>query len=129
LRQIPSLFRKWFRRIRLIRTAKKREAESVGKSNAFKLNVQRIQRGRAVGLSKNGLIGVFPNNTEPGDVIAVFLGGNLPFILRPTVDNEFQLVGPCYVDKMMDGEVLELMERKDEFVEPLVAPFQDLVIV
>ncbi|KAI0189449.1 heterokaryon incompatibility protein-domain-containing protein [Astrocystis sublimbata] len=49
-----------------------------------------------------------PQGTSPGDVIAVFPGARLPFVLRPSPEprlgkKAFQLVGWCYVHKLDEG--------------------------
>ena len=52
--------------------------------------------------------GVAPTNAEPGDIVTVLFGGQVPVLLRPTANpNEFLFVGQCYVDQMMDGEAME----------------------
>ncbi|KAI0189064.1 heterokaryon incompatibility protein-domain-containing protein [Astrocystis sublimbata] len=49
--------------------------------------------------------GNVPLNTRPGDRVCVLLGGEVPFILRPTERGTYTLVGECYVDGIMDGEL------------------------
>jgi hypothetical protein len=51
-----------------------------------------------------------PTDAKVRDWIAIFPGGNLPFVIRNTVRNEFILVGHCYVHGVMDGEMLLRME-------------------
>lgn len=52
--------------------------------------------------------GVAPTNAEPGDIVTVLFGGQVPVLLRPTDKrNEFLFVGQCYVDQMMDGAAME----------------------
>jgi hypothetical protein len=51
-----------------------------------------------------GFLAAVPCTTKVGDCIAILGGGNLPFVLRPTGDNHYRLVGPCYVHGIMDGE-------------------------
>ena len=52
--------------------------------------------------------GIAPSNAEPGDLVTVLFGGQVPVLLRPTANtNEFLFVGECYVDQMMDGEAME----------------------
>lgn len=64
--------------------------------------------GRAFCIISGGLFGMVPNNTLRGDVVAVFLGGRTPFVLRPIADTkEYQLVGPCYVHSVMDSELID----------------------
>ncbi|KAE9363163.1 hypothetical protein N431DRAFT_550864 [Stipitochalara longipes BDJ] len=51
-----------------------------------------------------GFLAAVPCTTEVGDCIAILSGGNIPFVLRPTGDHYYRLVGPCYVHGIMDGE-------------------------
>jgi hypothetical protein len=51
-----------------------------------------------------------PDDSQVGDWIAIFPGSNLPFVIRNTEQNKFQLVGHCYIHGAMDGEILLKME-------------------
>lgn len=53
-------------------------------------------------------MGLGPSRMKTGDVVAILLGSPMPFLLRPDGDrNKYQLVGYCYVDGMMKGEMME----------------------
>ncbi|PMD13761.1 hypothetical protein NA56DRAFT_585136 [Hyaloscypha hepaticicola] len=79
-------------------------------------------------VTKGGYIGLVPPGSEVGDQIWVFLGAPTPYVLRrkapvnvhekPFGELTFALVGECYVDEMMDGEILEKdeKERRWEYV-------------
>jgi hypothetical protein len=54
-------------------------------------------RGRRIGLA--------PINAYEGDIICLLLSGEVPFTLRCNGD-EYELVGECYVHRLMDGEGL-----------------------
>ena len=65
---------------------------------------------RTMARTTSGLLLLVPGTTQPGDVIALCRGGVVPLVLRPvdsghSVDvdriSDFQLVGECYVDGMM----------------------------
>jgi len=56
--------------------------------------------------SKKNLIGLAPKPTEIGDEIWILFGCSEPIVLRP-VDNKYLVVGPAYVDSIMDGEAVE----------------------
>lgn len=62
--------------------------------------------GRSVLATSNGWIGLGPINKAPGDVICVIEGADVSFVLRPTADC-FRLVGECFVQGLMCGELLE----------------------
>ena len=61
-------------------------------------------------------IGLVPQTVLPGDKICIFLGAPIPFVIRPT-GTRYQLMGPCYLHGMMDGQALEL---DDWHVEDIV---------
>lgn len=57
-------------------------------------------------VTKKGLIGLCPKDTQAGDVIAVLDGGLVPYVLRPLGVSEaghYELVGECYVHGRMHG--------------------------
>ena len=54
---------------------------------------------------KEGYIGLAPEVAQVGDQVYVILGCDAPLILRPTMNNEWQVVGRCYIDGVEDGRV------------------------
>ena len=66
----------------------------------------RVKMGsRAFFTTDSRHLGFGPNCTAAGDQIFLLIGSDVPFILRPA-DNEFELVGACYVHGLMYGESL-----------------------
>ena len=70
-----------------------------------------MQRARLC-ITDNGYFGVAPAYAKEGDQIWAFLGGPNPFVLRASLDlaeskvtKAHQLVGVCYVDGIMHGEL------------------------
>jgi Heterokaryon incompatibility protein (HET) len=61
-------------------------------------------------VTKDGQIGMGPDNLQEGDVVCVLFGGMVPFILRPE-DGHYLLVGECYCHGMMQGEMIEEWEN------------------
>ena len=62
-------------------------------------------------ISRRNYMALVPQNTMPGDIIAIIAGGQTPFIIRRhRVDAEgnqtYLLVGECYAHGMMDGEMI-----------------------
>ncbi len=47
-----------------------------------------------------------PAYMRPGDMIVVLGRASLPFIVRPAEDGKFRLMGECYCDGIMDGEIV-----------------------
>jgi hypothetical protein len=66
--------------------------------------------------TRSGLVGMVPIGTQVGDSIYLFAGSRMPFVLRPFVgdDNNYQILGACYVHGMMNGEALRSGKWKPE---------------
>ena len=62
--------------------------------------------GRRLVMMANGLFGLVPEGTRPGDIICVLLGCGVPLVLRPDEGPTFKVVGECYADGAMSGEPL-----------------------
>lgn len=61
----------------------------------------------------DGYFGIGPRTLIPGDRICILKGCALPLLVRVGRDHEhFQVIGECYVQGIMDGEVLEQFDRK-----------------
>lgn len=61
--------------------------------------------------SVGGYFGLGPSCMRQGDICAILLGADVPFILRPTaVDGTFKLVGQAYMHGVMYGEVVKKLD-------------------
>lgn len=59
-----------------------------------------------IGITSRGYLASVPWTSEPGDVIAILAGGEVPFVLRKDqVGVVYRLIGSGYVHGMMNGEV------------------------
>lgn len=75
------------------------------KSWPFEVAMQAVQKGRRICTTAAGYMGTFTNDTEHGDLIAIFEGFPMPFVIRPEADG-FLLVGNAYVHGIMDSELI-----------------------
>ena len=62
--------------------------------------------GRRLAYTSDNLLALVPSTAEIGDVLSIFQGTPLPFVLRQAQRN-YRLVGTAYIHNMMDGEVLK----------------------
>jgi hypothetical protein len=63
---------------------------------------------RTSGTFENGQrFALVPEHARPGDLTAVFLGGQVLYVIRPIPGSEaYTFIGEAYVDGLMDGEAL-----------------------
>ncbi|KAK8006047.1 heterokaryon incompatibility protein-domain-containing protein [Apiospora marii] len=64
--------------------------------------------------TRRGYLGTGPHRVQRGDVVCVFMGAAVPFILRPRGDDGeegYTLVGDAYVHGIMDGELVKDWEE------------------
>lgn len=71
----------------------------------YEYRARTCSMNRSFFTTKRGLMGLGPNALLADDVVCVFLGGIVPFVLRPG-QGRYQLVGDAYVHGLMDGEAL-----------------------
>ncbi|XPS80938.1 hypothetical protein M3J09_012882 [Ascochyta lentis] len=72
--------------------------------SCFMYQVEGMSRTRPF-LSKNGYVGLCPQDTASGDKIVIFAGAKVPYVVRSNPDNNTStLVGEAYVHGIMDGE-------------------------
>ena len=74
-------------------------------------------QGRRFFTTLGGYMGIGPPGMRAGDMICVFLGGNVPWVIRQE-GSEYTLVGECYVHGIMKGEIMQTPHL----------PVQDLII-
>lgn len=67
------------------------------------------RRGEVFFRTAEGHVGTSPVRVRQGDIVAVLVGGNEPFVLRPVQtegSDSYLLVGPCFLQGVMFGEAL-----------------------
>ena len=57
-------------------------------------------------LTAAGRVGRVPKKTQLGDKVAIMAGGRAPYVVRPQ-GQCYALVGPCYVQGLMNGEAFQ----------------------
>ncbi len=68
--------------------------------------------GRRFFKTKKGYFGLGPRYMKDEDVIVVLFGGITPYVLRK-MGEHYAIVGECYVHGLMNGEGMEMLERKE----------------
>jgi hypothetical protein len=85
-----------------------READTDGRGfygSLYRIHMQEM-KGKRPFLSSVGYVGMGPSYMRPSDIIVVLSGASVPFIVRPLEEGRFRLLGECYCDGIMDGEIV-----------------------
>lgn len=61
-------------------------------------------------VTDKGHLGLGRDNTHEGDYVAIFQGAEVPYILRLQETGAYEFVCEAYVDNIMDGEVLDVLD-------------------
>lgn len=62
--------------------------------------------GRALLQTDDQRFALGPELSRPGDIIAILIGCSSAIVLRPTMDNMYQVIGDAYCQGYMNGEAL-----------------------
>jgi hypothetical protein len=63
----------------------------------------RSTKGQIFALATKGYLAMSPETVQVDDVVVIFPGARVPFILRP-VPGHFLVVGPCYIHGILLSE-------------------------
>ncbi|KAI0842996.1 heterokaryon incompatibility protein-domain-containing protein [Hypoxylon sp. FL0890] len=91
-----------------------------GAGMLFQASLLRACVGRKFFLTARGFIGIGPASMKPDDLVVVILGVPVPFVVRKTGTQESQnyiLIGECYVDGIMNGELVQAQQRAGKEAE------------
>ena len=84
-------------------------------------------------LTTSGRLGNARLGVQTGDLVALFPGCSIPFIIRPVDDvagqRAFKLVSPCYVHGIMNGEAVKGAMKANAKVYQLEESLQDFEAV
>lgn len=70
--------------------------------------------------TNDGLECLVPDVTEPGDKLAILVGGYSPFIIRHFSDSAYKIIGPCLVCGWEDDELSHIAERYRHTLKSMV---------
>ncbi|KAL8720064.1 MAG: hypothetical protein Q9181_007970 [Wetmoreana brouardii] len=63
--------------------------------------------------SPKGYYGLVRSRVQPTDSLCVLIGSDVPFVLRPRDEKSYELVGEAYIQGLMQGEAMEMLEARD----------------
>lgn len=89
-----------------VSNAESQEMGLMAKSKSYELSLGGSIKGWRFATTESPDCGIVPNNAQEGDVVVVFGGGSVPFIVRKSSEREgmYQLIGECFISGIMDGK-------------------------
>ncbi|KAK4107456.1 HET-domain-containing protein [Canariomyces notabilis] len=75
--------------------------------------VIRTAQSRRFASTEMGLVGYVPMRAKKGDLIVVFYGASVPYIIRMATSGRWYLVGECYMHGLMSGEGMRIEEEAE----------------
>ena len=85
----------------------------------FTAAFQQATTSRRFFITREGHMGLGPRDMEPGDVVCVLLGAQVPFVLR-AVNNHYAFLGDCYCHGIMDGEAVREVDSGEAVLRDIV---------
>jgi hypothetical protein len=79
------------------------EGDNIERARNFYLN---ICFSKGLFFADDYYMGVGPKAVEPGDVVCIIYGHEMPYVLRQT-GAQYKYVGACYLTGVMNGEAIE----------------------
>jgi Heterokaryon incompatibility protein (HET) len=86
---------------------------------AFFEAAYRLFIGRTLFVTQDGYLGAGLSGIQEGDVVAILFGCNCPVVLRKVGDHHV-LVGECFIQGLMDGEAMAIIEHNREKIETFI---------
>lgn len=83
------------------------QRQSIYDSDTWYRRAMQLLRSCRPFISHSGLIGLAPPHAQVDDIICIFLGGQVPYVLRKESDKVYSLVGEAYVHGIMYGEYMK----------------------
>jgi hypothetical protein len=68
-----------------------------------------IRHSRRLFWTKKGFLGLGPMSAKVGDMVCIFKGGRVPYVIRkiPHESSYFNFIGDCYIHALMNGEAMD----------------------
>jgi hypothetical protein len=80
------------------------------------------ERGRCLGRTRQGFMGMVPNRAQVGDIVFAILGGKVLYTLRleSELECEYTYIGETYIHGLMDGLMMECVNDFAKVVDIVI---------
>jgi hypothetical protein len=87
-------------------------SEVIGNGHHYLNVIQQYLFDRRFFTTTGGQYGLGPKLMQKNDICCILFGALVPFIIRPTeTKDHYQLIGECYIEGVMQGEVVNSMKK------------------
>ncbi|OAG08698.1 HET-domain-containing protein [Paraphaeosphaeria sporulosa] len=77
-----------------------------------------VMDGKRPYITRKGYLGMCPGLAIEGDVVVIFCGAKIPYVLKPQPEvDKYTFVGEAYCDGMMDGQILERGQEASFYIQ------------
>jgi hypothetical protein len=102
--------------------------ECAGQARKYKAAIGPHAYGHRFYITARGYISLIPPNSKVGNIVCILFGSQTPFMLRPESERRsepmetvnslgiYTLVGECYINGIIDGEMLAIGLQRQKFV-------------
>jgi hypothetical protein len=99
-----------------------------GRNESSQARLKSRIMGRRLLVTEKIYVGLAPAEARLGDIVCIFLGSYVPFVLR-RLNETFELIGECILDGVMEGQAIERVDLKCADTDTPQLPFEDFIIV
>jgi hypothetical protein len=78
----------------------------------YRMDMDKMAKKRPF-VTNLGYVGMGPPDMKEKDRVVIFMGATVPFVVRSLGDEKYELVGDCYCDGIMDGEVVDKKPKQN----------------
>lgn len=93
-----------------------RNNEKIEGIHSIENDIEALLNAKMFCITTKGRYGWVPTTSQEGDKIAILLGAEVPFVLRPVDEDHYHIHGECYVYGLMNGEGLTQSDSPEETV-------------
>jgi hypothetical protein len=80
----------------------------VARARVIIQQMRRLCSSKRRGRTTRGYVGQFCLDAQLGDCVCIPLGSAVPYLIRPSPNNTYKLIGECYVHGIMQGEAFDI---------------------
>lgn len=102
-----------------MREAGEERDPSVVRASAYQHAFENAKSHRSFFVTESGLMGFGPASLEIHDKLVILFGSNWPVLIYEK-DEHYSVVGTCYVQGIMDGEVVRKFEEEGRPTETFI---------